>query len=158
MKRTLFFLVGMAAVPLWAHADPLYVQSLKAKIMSEPNFKSAEVASASRGDLLDAKETKDGWYRVTAGAKTGWVNRLCVAPTPPMERVTAIAADAADISEKSRKRASAITSAAAARGLSDAERKRMSEEGQADYRALMKLEQASREISDREVETFGAGE
>lgn len=158
MKTPLFLIAIFAVTPLWADADPLFVQSLKAKIMAEPNFKSKEIAVASRGDRLDGGGLKDGWYKVSVKNAEGWVNRLCVAETPPMDKVTAISADAADLGEKSRKRASAVTSAAAARGLSDAERKRMSDEGLADYRALGMLERTSAAISERDIEAFGAAE
>ncbi|MBI5637218.1 MAG: SH3 domain-containing protein [Nitrospinae bacterium] len=158
MKRALLITAILALLPgMAAAADALFVQSAKAKIMSEPNFKAETVGTVNRGDRLERMETKDAWFKVKTGGKAGWINRLAVADTPPMDKVTVITADAEDLQEKSRKRSSAITSAAAARGLSDAERKRMSDIGQADHQSLARLEKVSGSITDQELLDFEAG-
>lgn len=157
MKRAFILMAALVLLPEIASAKDLFVQSIKAKIMSEPNFKAEVINTASRGDKLEQVEAKDGWFRVKAGAASGWVNHLAVSESAPLNKVTVITADAADLQEKSRKRSSAITSAAAARGLSDAERKRMSEMGQADYRAMTHLEELAAGISEREIRDFEAG-
>ncbi len=157
MKRALFLIAVLILLQEAASAKDLFVQSAKAKIMGEPNFKAQVINTVNRGDKLEQVEEKDGWFKVKAGAATGWINHLAVADSPPMDKVTVITADASDLQEKARKRSSAITSAAAARGLSDAERKRMNEIGQADYRSMAYLEEMSSKISDREVQDFEAG-
>ncbi len=135
-------------------AEILYVQSAKAKLMSDKNFKSDLKETLKRGDRLEALENSGGWYKVSAGTTKGWVHRLSVSTNPVMEKLTLISADAPDISRGARKRASAITSAAAARGLSDTDRKRLNEQGRADYRSLEKLEKDAGGISENEVEEF----
>lgn len=157
MKRAFLLIAALLLLPVMASAKDLFVQSVKAKIMSEPNFKAQVINTANRGDKLEQVEEKDGWFKVKAGSAIGWMNHLAVADSAPMDKVTVVTADAADLQEKSRKRSSAITSAAAARGLSDAERKRMSEVGQADYRAMAHLEELAGNISDREIRDFEAG-
>ncbi len=157
MKRALLLFPAIVLLCGTAYAKDLFVQSAKAKLMGEPTFKAAVVATVQRGDRLEQTEEKDGWFKVKAAAGAGWVYNLAVAANPPMEKVTIITADAAELAEKSRKRASAITSAAAARGLSDAERKRLSDMGAADYRALRNLEESAGAISDKEVLEFEAG-
>lgn len=157
MKRAFVMIAALVLLPGIASAKDLFVQSVKAKIMSEPNFKAQVIDTVSRGDKLEQVEAKDGWFKVKAGAASGWVNHLAVADSAPLDKVTVVTADAADLQDKSRKRSSAITSAAAARGLSDAERKRMSEVGQADYRAMAQLEETAAGISDREIRDFEAG-
>lgn len=157
MKRAFVIIAALVLLPGIASAKDLFVQSVKTKIMSEPNFKAQVISTANRGDKLEQVEAKDGWFKVKAGATSGWVNHLAVADSAPLDKVTVVTADAADLQDKSRKRSSAITSAAAARGLSDAERKRMSEVGQADYRAMAQLEELAAGISDREIRDFESG-
>ncbi len=157
MKRAFFIIAAILLLQGTASAKDLFVQSVKAKIMSEPNFKAQVLNTVNRGDKLEQVEEKDGWIKVKTGAASGWINHMAVADNPPMEKVTVITADASDLQEKARKRSSAITSAAAARGLSDAERKRMNEIGQADYRSMAYLEEMSGKISDRDVQDFEAG-
>ncbi len=157
MKRALLMFAILFLLTGIASAKDLFVQSAKAKIMSEPNFKAQVINTVNRGDKLEQLEAGDGWFKVKAGAASGWVNHLAVADSAPLDKVTVVSADAADLQDKSRKRSSAITSAAAARGLSDAERKRMSEVGQADYRAIANLEDLAAKISDREIRDFEAG-
>lgn len=156
MKRAFLPIVALLLLPVIASAKDLFVQSANAKIMSEPNFKAQVVNTVSRGDKLEQMEEKEGWIKVKTGAASGWVNHLAVAGSPPMDKVTLVTADAADIQEKSRKRSSAITSAAASRGLSDAERKRLSDGGQADYRAMAHLEQLAGAISEQDIRDFEA--
>jgi uncharacterized protein YgiM (DUF1202 family) len=139
-------------------ADAVYVQSAKAKIMGEPSFKSKEVGTARKGDKLAVAEKGDGWLKVSAGGMTGWVNKLVVSDSPPMDKVSVITEESADIGGQSRKRASAQTSAAAARGLSDTERKRLTDEGKADYRALTEMEKIAGGVSERDVESFSSQE
>ncbi len=157
MKRV-FLMVTLLILPAKiVLAKDLFVQSAKAKIMSEPSFKAQVIDTVNRGDKLEQMEAKDGWIKIKTKSGSGWVNSLGVADSAPLDKVTVVAADVAELQEKSRKRSSAITSAAAARGLSDAERKRMSEAGQADYRAMKHLEELAGNISDRDIREFEAG-
>lgn len=159
MKTVLKAFLALVLFPFLAYAaDAVYVQSAKAKIMSEPSFKSQELGVAQKGDKLTVAEKGDGWLKVSTGKTTGWVNKLVVSDSPPLDKVAVITAESADIGEKSRKRSSAMTSAAAARGLSDNERKRLTDEGRADYRALMEIERISGGISDKEVDAFSVHE
>jgi len=155
MRNTLFLV--FAVLLLQTHvfaADTVYVQSIKAKIMSEPKFSAKVVDTLQRGDKLTALETKGRWYKASTGKITGWINKLCVTQQPPMKKVTAIKGDTRALEENARQRASAITSAAAARGLSAADRKRLSQVGLADYDALIVLEGLSSKISDQDITQF----
>lgn len=157
MGRTTLFLIALLAVPLAAFAaESVYVQSVKAKIMNGPNFKSGEVGVANKGDKLTVAEKGDGWIKVSSGSLSGWVNTLCVSDSPPMDNIALVTAESANLEEKSRKRASAMTSAAAARGLSDEDRKRLTEAGKADYRALMELERVASGVSKADVDAFSS--
>jgi hypothetical protein len=155
MGKTTLFLIALLVLPLTVFAaDSVYIQSVKAKIMNEPNFKSGEVGVANKGDKLTVTEKGDGWIKVSSASLSGWVNKLCVSDSPPMDKIALVTAESANLEEKSRKRASAMTSAAAARGLSDEDRKRLTEAGKADYRALIELERVGAGISKADVDAF----
>jgi hypothetical protein len=99
-------------------------------------------------------EKGDGWTKVTAGSVTGWVNNLCIASSPPLDRVAVITNESADIGDKARKRASTMTSAAASRGLTDSERKRLGEAGGKNFKSLMEVEKISGSVTEKELDTF----
>lgn len=156
MKRVLSIIFMLTLFTTGLHAaDVLYVQSMRAKLKKEPGFRSETVGSVKRGTMLKVIGSYYGrWYNVSAGAKKGWVHRLSVSKNRPMKKVRVIRAYGVDIAKRARRRASAITSAAAARGLSDADRKRMSDLSRADYASLDKLEKLAGEITEAEVDDF----
>lgn len=138
-----------------AEAENLYVQSKSAKIMTSPAFDSDVAGRVKRGEKLTITETADGWYRVNTGSITGWVNRLNVAREKPIDRVSPVTESDKTISEEARRRSSALTSAIAARGLSEKDRERASSKGDPDYKALEKLKNETKSISGEKVEKFG---
>jgi len=155
MKRLLFSLVfSVLIIPIAFASQNIYVQSKSAKIMSDPSFKSEIVGKAKRGDALSVTETGKGWFKVESGSIAGWVNKLNVSKTPPMNKVSVIDKAGENIELKARRRSSAVTSAAAARGLSEKDRERKSSEGEPDFSSLRKLENATRQIPEEDVEKF----
>ena len=135
-------------------AEDLYVQSKSAKIMSSPSFDSDVAGTVRRGDSLKISQKADGWYKVKHGSITGWVNSLNVARQMPKEKVSPVRNSDKTINKEARRRSSAMTSAASARGLSEKERKRVSRNDDPDYPALKKLEDETKSIPDKKVEKF----
>ncbi len=153
MKRYLKYAVIMLALMAVAAApEVVYVHSVKAVIMSGPSLKEKPVLTAARGDKLTVIEQSGRWYKVEAKGKTGWVSSLLVRPEPPMKRQSVFTDSEEDLSKGSRRRASAVTSAAAARGLTAEERQRLGYDARVDYAALEKIE--SVDISTRELSRF----
>ncbi len=137
-------------------AESLYVQSAKAKILASPSFQSMVLAVAQKGDVVTMVERQDKWVRVTYKDTQGWISALLVSNRPPQDRVTIIKdGGKPEDQDNVRRRASSSASAAAARGLRQDERARASEEGQANYPALEKVE-ATR-IDAKEVDEFAKG-
>lgn len=130
----------------------VYVQSEKAKILGAPAFGAEKVAEAAKGQELQVLEKKGRWYKVLSGDKSGWVAELVVGPTPPLGKVTVFTGEEKDIGQESRRRASQVTSAAAARGLTEEDRKRLGHKDVADYGALQKVEGIN--ITDSELAGF----
>ena len=155
MKKIFIFVIITFLLPFTLYAaDVIYVQSLKAKIMSHPKFDSQLLGNVNRGDMLQVVESDSGWYKVSTESFDGWVNGLCVAEHPPMKKITVIKDDIYDLEKNARRRSSTTTSAAAARGLTPAERRRLSEENYSDYYSLNELEDFTEKISEEEVEAF----
>jgi hypothetical protein len=137
-------------VPL-AQASVYYVQSVKAPILSNTSFGSPKVAEASKGDALEEVEHKGSWYKVMYKDKTGWVSRLLIGPKPPADRVSVLVGTNENLESGARKRASAFTTAAAARGFAE-DRSRVSDKYKSDYAAIERME--SVKISDEVAMAF----
>jgi uncharacterized protein YgiM (DUF1202 family) len=137
--------------PLFAE-ETCYVQSMKAKVMSGPTFKSAIVAEVGKGQKLISSGRVGSWMKVNYDSKTGYISSLLVANHVPLEKAGLIKGKEGDIKQGVRRRASTYTSAAAARGLAADDRRRLSKEEKANYEALADLESLA--ISDAELSKF----
>lgn len=132
-----FFLITLATPA--AYAADLYVQSVKAPIFSSPSMGSPKVADAGKGDQLKELEKKGDWHKVAYKDKTGWVSRLLVASKPPAGKVSLLEETEEKLEKGARKRASAFTTAAAARGLAE-DRARVSDKYRVDHRGVEWME------------------
>ncbi len=126
--------------------DELFVQSLRATLLSEPRAGASQLAAASRGDRLEPLGKEGRWYRVRLGSGEAWVHELLVGSEAPMASVS-ILSDDVELGDNARRRASEITSAAASRGLTKAARDELAGDHAADYEALSWLEEISRRIT-----------
>jgi len=153
MRRVLFsvVLVLLSLTALYGE-EVFYVQSLRAKIMASPSLKSDVIAEVERGYKLISIGREGSWIKVKFKDKDGYVASVLVSEYPPIGRQGLITGEETTIKEGARRRASTFVSAAAARGLTPEERKRLSKEVQANYEALEKVESIS--ISDEELERF----
>jgi uncharacterized protein YgiM (DUF1202 family) len=153
MKRYLCFLVFVfAALAVAAAPQTVYVHSMKAVIMDSPSMKGKPVVTASRGDKLTVIGEQSRWYNVRTDGKTGWVSTLLVRPEPPTNKKSVFTNGDKDLSKGSRRRASAVTSAAAARGLTADERARLGITEKVDYAALEKVEAVT--VSNKDLADF----
>lgn len=144
----------MCAAPLFA-GDVYYVQSLKAKVMSGPSLKSDVIGEADKGQSLESTGREGNWVKVKHGSKEGYVPALLLSTRPPLERQGLISGEEAEIKAGVRRRASTFASAAAARGLTAEDRKRLGKEEKVNYEAIEKME--SFRLSAEEVIKFMEG-
>lgn len=138
-------------VPSTGLAGDLYVQSVKARLLSLPSLGSQVVAEAQRGEVLKELEKKGNWFKVNYRATTGWVSRFLVGSRPPSGKVSILEETGEELEKGSRRRASAFATAAAARGLAE-ERARISDKLKVDYEGLEWMESIS--ISDEDAGMF----
>lgn len=153
MKRLTHYSLLMAlllAAP-WAQAAVLYVQSIKAPILSAPSFGSSRLAEAAKGDALNEVENKGGWHKVSYKDKTGWVSRLLIGTKPPAGRISVLEGTSENLETGARKRASAFTTAAAARGFAE-ERSRVSDKYKVNFNKVERMEAIK--ISDEQAMAF----
>lgn len=119
-----------------------FVSSAKAKVMAEPDFKAAVVAELQRADEVQVIKQQGAWLQVSyGGAESGWVSRLVVNSAPPLDRVSVLTGEEETSLRDVRRRTSAITTAAAARGLASSRQKdEKNSQHPSDYEALTYME------------------
>jgi hypothetical protein len=151
----LFMVVGMAYVTALYAESVYYVQSVKAKVMSDASFKAAVIAEVGKGSKLSSLGRDGSWIKVKYNNTTGYVSSLLLSTHPPIAKTGIIKGDEAEIKQGVRRRASSYTSAAAARGLTQDDRRRLSKEEKVDYESLEKIE--SFKLSADEINRFMEG-
>jgi len=140
MKKISIFVLIFMSYAVSGFAADVYVRSVRAKIFAKPSFKSEIIEVATRGETLATLKKQGKWIKVDFSGKTGWVSKYLVSNSPPMKRVSLLAGGKS-LQKSSRRRASAFTSVAAARGLSDYDRARRGQKGyMVDFDALERME------------------
>ena len=157
-----FFLILLSAFTLTpcqkrAHAESekLYVQSVKANLMAEPQLNSRSLAILKRGTELKVIRKEGTWYQVSALEKSGWVSKLFVNPTQPMgeaQLATELSQDK-NLNKAARRRSSSYGVSASTRGLTSGSRVREGREKYpSDYEAVDKIDKQKAE--EHEVDQF----
>jgi len=141
----------LALLPVITQAsETLYVQSVKAKLLSSPSFQADTIEVISKGAAIEVVESQQRWIKVNYQDKSGWINKLLVASKPPLNKVTLL--EDQPVSQDARRRASSVATSAAARGLSAEDRARLNIKNEFDYAALSQME--SLMIEESEVWEF----
>lgn len=157
IKKFLFAFILIILFPTFSHSFDLYIHSVKAPLYQKPFIGSKTIIELKKGTKIIGIEEKAQWYRVKYKNKNGWVYKLMVKKTPPLEtkglfaRLKSLFHKVHMLREKSRRRPSSYTTTAAARGLRD-KRKRFADKYRLNYPALEKIE--SIVISDNEALEF----
>jgi hypothetical protein len=157
-KKIVFILctIVMILCSALAYAENvMYVQSMKAKVMSQPSFKAKIIGEAGKGTQMTALGRSGNWVKVKYASTEGYVAALLLSAQPPLQKLGLIKADEGEISHGVRRRASTYTSAAAARGLVQDDRRRVSRDEKSDMGAVLKLEAIT--IRENEVLKFMEG-
>ena len=121
-------------------AENGYVQARQAELFAEPSFKESVIAVAHKGDAVVIEQRQGRWLKVKFGDKEGWVSKLLVSGEQPKDKITVLDEDGESLDQTVRRRASATTEAAAARGLRGEKRDRR-EDKTVNFDALHKMEQ-----------------
>ncbi len=149
---TMSILLGIST-SLYAANTVMYIQSTKASLQSAPSFSSSSVVTLEKGLQVEVLEAKGRWIKVKAGQQEGWVSKFLLNEQPPLQKkVTILKEDAPDIGNAARRRASAVTTAGAARGLSADSRDRSNDSQFTNYKDLEKVEEMG--VNEKELEKF----
>ena len=157
MKKLSFAVILIMLCPALSFSFDLYVHSVKAPIYTTPAMSSEKLMEIPKGTKLIGTSENPSWYEVQYKDIHGWVYKLMVKKSPPMEkagifyRLKSLFHKIHTLRGKSRRRPSSFTTTAAARGLRE-KRKRFSDKYQLAYSSLERLE--SIEISENEALEF----
>lgn len=126
----------------------VYVQSNKAKLLSQPKLNSDGIL-LKQGDVLTPITDQGLFVQVRWEEKTGWVSKLFVSPLPPGNQMKLGITSNSSEAVVARQRASDYTKTAAARGLSETQKMRVRGEGDLyDFESLRWLESVPLLIED----------
>ena len=115
----LICLLGLSITTFAQAAETAYIATLQAKLYTHPSFTAAQKALLQKGEKVTIQTPQGAWVEVSSNKGEGWVSKFILSKTPPISKVTVLPGSQ-DIKLKDiRRRTSAITTAAAARGLAD---------------------------------------
>lgn len=137
---TVFIVVALWHAPALHAADEYYVQSVKAKVMSGPTFKSAVLGEVDKGYKFISSGKEGGWIKVKYNNGDGYVHSFVLLMHPPKENVWAITADEQELRSGFRRRASSATGIEADRGLDTDVEKSERKGDRIDYESLQEIE------------------
>lgn len=131
--------------------ETMYVQSANAKMFKEHAFTSPVVVEIDKGEAVNVSTTSGRWAQVRYQKHSGWISTLLLAKNPPLKKVSVLTDDN-ELGNNARRRASAVATAGATRGLTSDSRQRANESTDTNYRALMLVEQVR--VSESELARF----
>ena len=137
MKKVAVILT-LLCVTSMLNAKPVYIQSNKAALYEQPSFVSASTKTLPRGAKVNVIETSKRWIKIQSETNSGWMLKFLVSDHPPLNHVGKVISDDQQINNP-RRRASAVSTAASARGLSADQRQRVGDNS-ANYFALETIE------------------
>lgn len=117
----------------------MYIHSAKAPVFAEPNNTSEKILQLKAGTAIQVLDQKGFWYLINYEGKSGWIFKLMVREKPPRATRAINIDQLAELESKARKRPSAYTTTASARGLK-ARRERFAGQYRTDYNTLERLE------------------
>lgn len=116
-----FFSVLLASLLVFSplcSAQTQYIRSLQCKLMASPNFKAEVLTTLSQGVEVNVLERQGVWVKIETPEKlSGWVSKFLLSQVKPDENASGVLEFKEEDLKNVRQRASVITTAAAARGL-----------------------------------------
>jgi hypothetical protein len=150
--KSVFYLVPFLWLALNSvHAETFFVHSAKAPLFESAAFNSPRLQTLVKGDEVTILELQKRWVNVQFGDQQGWVPALLVNAEPPIDKVNLVGSDSITIEGEARRRASAVATAGATRGLAEGD----GAQGLAsDYSELQLMEGI--DVTDAQIDAFSA--
>ena len=100
-------------------AKDLYVISNSAKLLDSPSMDAATLFDLDHGTKVTVKDTQDFWIKVQFKRNSGWIHKFSLADENPLNKSIIKEIDKINLNKVSRKRASAYSTAASTRGITN---------------------------------------
>lgn len=117
--------------------DVYYVQSHRAAVFEDPHFGAEPLDRLDQGMAVERLTTENSWHRIRIGDLEGWMPGMLLRKEPPTQRQSHVD-EAAALESSARRRASAVTTAGAIRGVEENER--LLDDPNLDIEQLLRLE------------------
>lgn len=156
LHQSVLIAACVAGLTTMAHAEALFVKSSIARVMATPSFSATKLAELPQGSEVDSLSNRGSWVEIRYDDVTGWVSKFQLNSNAPATSV--IDLDEIEVEDsdrpalKLRRRASAYSTAAAARGLAANEQ---GEEGSTSNYAALEVVELIR-LESAEIDAFGA--
>ncbi len=154
----LFFMTALTVLlPEWCGAYDLYVSSVKAQVYRMPDAGSEKLFELKMGTGLGGMKKAGYWHQVAYEGRVGWIYGFQVGYKPPVKKrdiygsFKSLLEKYNMFTSRARRRSSAYSSVAAARGLKET-RRHMNAQYRLDYNALEKME--SIDITENQAMEF----
>jgi hypothetical protein len=153
MKKRCLWLAGALLIlgSPWCYGFELYVHSSQAPLFSEPAAGARQIVHITRGTRLEGVAELGQWFKVIYGGHEGYVYKLMVKRTKPLDKTVIRKEQIEDLEQSARRRPSAYSSTAAARGLRQ-HQDDFASQHEMDYQAVERME--SIQVSDEEAKDF----
>lgn len=151
--NVLFLIVLMLVIGvsyLFAQEDLLYVQAKKASVFDAPKVTAKKVCELVKGTPVKVLEKNLMWYKISTDKSEGWISKYLVSKTDPNLDEEPVKIKKINLKKHARKRASAYSSASAARGLKDGVA--ITGNMKSDIESISKMEES--DVSEKEVKEF----
>lgn len=154
-KYVLFFVVVVVVSLiggsyLFAQEDQMYVQAKMAGVFDAPKVTAKIICELKKGTPITVIEKNVMWYKIVTDKNEGWISKYLVTKTDPNSNQDPVKIKKINLKKHARKRASAYSSASAARGLKDGVS--ITGDVKTDIEAVSKMEE--RNVSEKEVKEF----
>ncbi len=121
-------------------ASVYFIKSAKVDLLSAAEKGSDVVATLERDTEVKELDVDRTWVKVESDGKAGWVSKIFLSKKKSMGTSQSLLDTDEDLSSSARKRASALTSAGAARGLRAGSDQLYQEDGEENLAALKIME------------------
>ena len=154
MRKYLLALLITSSFAVYG-AETMYVQSAKAKLLENPTFTAKSIKELEKGDAVTVTKKQDRWIQVKQGSSSGWISSLLLSSNKPIDKISVLGDDSS-VSDNARRRASAVITAGATRGLSADDRQRVGDSNTSNFAALRWVESIS--VSREQMAVFDKGD
>jgi len=134
MILRLFIFIGTLTAA--SFAEVMYVLPNKAKLMDSPTMGTTVLLEIPHGHKVSVEETSGIWVNVNYKNNSGWICKFNLSNTDPKKDSIIESLSKTDLKKNARRRASAYSTAATTRGLSEMDETIRSD---ADYDALKQM-------------------